>query len=414
MRHAAIIILSCLAIFSSTASRAEIDTRPLNVQVVKAFPHLKWPNWITGADDGLRRNILPVVITSNGAETGRLFIATKYGSIHWLANDAQTSQLTTFLDIRDRVNHEDNKDEEGLLGLAFHPRFANNGQLYVYYTAKRDNKKENRRSIVSRFRVAANSQRADPNSEEVLLDIPQPYSNHNGGTLVFGPDGYLYIGLGDGGRGNDPHMHGQNLMTLLGSVLRIDVDRQENDLPYAFPPDNPFVGIPMFARGELWAYGLRNVWRLSFDRQTGTCWAADVGQDLWEEINILRSGGNYGWNLREGRHSFGPGGTGPRKDFIEPIWEYGREYGKSITGGCVYRGTSTPQLNGAYLYADYVSGRLWALWYDATAGQVTANRPILEQGAPIITFGEDNAGEVYYTTYEGGIYKFAPPEKPAP
>ena len=222
----------------------------------------------------------------------------------------------------------------------------------------------------------------------------------------------LYMGLGDGGDGRDPHMHAQNLQTLLGSVLRIDVDHQDPDLNYAIPPDNPFVGQPRFARGEIWAYGLRNVWRLSYDLVTGLWWAGDVGQDTWEEINLIRRGGNYGWNLREGMHPHGPGGTGPRDDFIEPIWEYDRETGKSITGGCVYHGKSAPELEGAYLYADYVTGSIWALWYDPTTEQVIANRQLRDKGPPVIHFGEDNQGEVYFTTLEGGIFKFNSPPTP--
>lgn len=244
------------------------------------------------------------------------------------------------------------------------------------------------------------------------MTIEQPYWNHNGGTIVFGPDGYLYIGLGDGGRFNDPHMNGQNLMSLLGSILRIDVDgvtkrKKGKSLPYAIPQDNPFVGQRRHARAEIWAYGLRNVWRMSFDRETGTCWAADVGQDSWEEINIIRGGGNYGWNLREGKHSFGPAGSPARDGLVEPIWEYGRDYGKSITGGFVYRGTKVPELQGAYLYADYVSGHIWALWYDASSQQVLANRTIRESGSPVMTFGEDDQGEVYFTSPRGEISTFA-------
>jgi glucose/arabinose dehydrogenase len=413
MRYFLIRILIFATILYPKRSIAEIDTRPLDVQVVPAFPKLEWPDWLTKADQGLRRNLLPVVLTGDGSHNNRLFIATQYGSIHLLENNPETSQLSTFLDIRGRVHYDANENEEGLLGLAFHPQFSDNGQLFVYYTAKRDAQQLKRRSIVSRFRTQSGSPiRVDPDSEEVLIDLAQPYWNHNGGTLAFGPDGYLYIAVGDGGAGNDPHMNGQNLHTLLGSVLRIDVNRREKNLPYGIPPDNPFAGQSEFARGEIWAYGLRNVWRFSFDRLTGTCWGADVGQKTWEEINIIRRGGNYGWNLREGKHKFGPGGINPREDLIEPIWDYDRRYGQSITGGCVYRGASAKQLKGAYLYADYVSGRLWALWYDTLAGQVTANRPILEKGGPIITFGEDNAGEVYFTTFEGGIYKFAPSDQP--
>ncbi len=396
----------------ATPAAAEVDQRPLDVDIVPAFPRLQWPDDLTGADRGLLREVRPLVITGAGDGSNRLFVATQHGTIHVWKNDPQVEQAPLFLDIRDRVSFDESRNEEGLLGLAFHPQFEENGEFFVHYTASRENQPK-RRSIVSRFRVSSTDpQRADPDSEEVLLRISQPYENHNGGTVVFGPDGFLYIVLGDGGKADDPHMHGQNLQTLLGTILRIDVNRAEGDLPYAIPADNPFVGQGVLARGEIWAYGLRNVWRLTFDHQTGVAWGADVGQNLWEEINIIRRGGNYGWNLREGLHPFGPGGSEPSPHFIEPIWEYDREAGKSITGGHVYRGASAPQLEGAYLYADYVSGRVWALWYDHSSEQVTANRVIREIGQPVITFGEDDQGEQYYSTQAGDIFRFASPGKP--
>jgi glucose/arabinose dehydrogenase len=253
--------------------------------------------------------------------------------------------------------------------------------------------------------------RADPDSEEVLLTIPQPYWNHKGGTIVFGPDGYLYVGLGDGGYRDDPHGNAQNLKTLLGSILRIDVDHKDPGLQYAIPKDNPFVGCKD-ARGEIWAYGIRNVWRIAFDRKTGDLWAGEVGQDLWEEIDIIKRGGNYGWNRREAMHPATPRdprgakGTGPRPEFIEPIWEYHHDVGKSITGGNVYRGKLVPELEGGYLYADFITGQMWALWYDKAKGEVTANREIQPKGLPVMSFGEDDNGETYFLTQEGGIHKF--------
>ena len=390
----------------SFALGVEIDQRPLSVNIVPAFPRLLWPDWLTGEAQGQARKLLPVVVTGAGDGSNRMFVASQYGAIFHFDNSPQTKQLTTFLDFSDRVAFDANENEEGLLGLAFHPQFASNGQFFVYYTPKQ----RPRRSVISRFHVSAdNPHQADPDSEEVLLTVPQPYWNHNGGTLAFGPDGYLYIALGDGGYYKDPHGNGQNRQTLLGSILRIDINHQENDLPYAIPADNPFVEQQETARGEIWAYGLRNVWRHSFDRKTGECWAADVGQDTWEEINIIRKGGNYGWNLREGQHPFGQHASGPRDDLIEPIWEYGREFGKSITGGHVYRGKKVSELAGAYLYADYVSGHLWALWCNTDTGEVTANRTLRTHGAPVMTFGEDDQGEVYFTSPQGDILKFSSP-----
>ena len=265
-------------------------------------------------------------------------------------------------------------------------------------------------SVISSFRVSKDDpNRADPNSEVVIMRVKQPFWNHNGGTIIFGPDGYLYIALGDGGSADDPRGNGQNLKTLLGTILRIDVNRKSRRRNYAIPRDNPFVRRPRNARPEIWAYGLRNVWRMAFDRKTGKLWAGDVGQKLWEEINIITKGGNYGWNLREAKHPFGPNGSGPRKGLIDPIWEYSHTIGKSITGGHVYRGKRLPALAGKYLYADYVSGQIWALKYDAKKKRVTGNRPILGNKMPVITFGEDEEGEVYFCIVSPtgkGIYRF--------
>src|SRR4029079_11618038 len=229
---------------------------------------------------------------------------------------------------RDRVSYKDAQNEEGFLGLAFHPRFKENGEFFVYYTAKPATDYPHY-SIISRFHVSKEDpNRGDPKSEEVIMRIAQPYWNHNGGTIVFGPDGYLYIGLGDGGAANDPHGNGQKMTTLLGKILRIDVDHKDPGLKYAIPKDNPFADRGAQSRGEIWAVGMRSVWRIAFDPATGDLWGGDVGQDTWEEIDIIRRGGNYGWNLREGKHSFSPKdnpakkGSPPRPDLIEPIWDY--------------------------------------------------------------------------------------------
>jgi glucose/arabinose dehydrogenase len=324
--------------------------------------------------------------------------------------------MQTFLDIRERVQYDDRENEEGLLGLAFHPRYKENGEFFVYYSLK-PTRENPHVTAVSRFRVSPDDpNRALPDSEEEVIRIEHRYWNHKGGTIVFGPDGYLYIGLGDGGLRDDPHGNGQSLQTVLGKILRIDVDQKDEGRNYAIPKDNPFADRASEARGEIWAYGIRNVWRIAFDRKTGDLWAGDVGQDLWEEIDIIRPGGNYGWNLREGKHPSTPTlpnvpkGTGPRPDLIEPIWEYHHDVGKSITGGNVYRGKKVPELEGAYLYADFVTGQIWALWYDMAKQQVTANREILPKGLPVMSFGEDDDGEVYFVTQEGGIHTFAPPE----
>ncbi|MEX2121115.1 MAG: PQQ-dependent sugar dehydrogenase [Pirellulales bacterium] len=385
----------CAAALTTGAETAEVDESPLPLVAQRAFPRLQFQR--------------PLLLTHAGDGSNRVFVASQLGTVHVFKNDQNTARSAVFLDIRSRVVYKDAENEEGFLGMAFHPDYKDNGRFYVYYTTT----DEPHTSVISRFRVSKNNpNRADPQSEQELLRIPQPYWNHNGGTLVFGPDGYLYIGLGDGGAANDPHGNGQNLQTLLGSILRIDVDRQESGKPYAIPPDNPFAGGQRGARPEIWAYGLRNVWRMSFDRETGTCWAADVGQDLWEEINLIERGGNYGWNLREGKHAFGPMGSVPRDDLIEPIWEYHHDVGKSITGGHVYRGRRLPTLVGAYLYADYVTGKLWALWYDEGEQRVVANRPISGNIMPVMSFGEDEPGEVYFMIDKGTLHRFGPEGRP--
>jgi glucose/arabinose dehydrogenase len=385
-------ILLCIQPLVSEVAASELDQSPMPLKIERVFKDIR-----------PRR---PVVITHAEDGSNRLFIVTQQGVIHVIPNRHDVKQTQTFLDIESRVRYADQQNEEGLLGMAFHPDYSENGQFFVYYTIR----DVPRTSVISRFQVSKDDpNRADPDSEQEIMRIAQPFWNHNGGTIVFGPDGKLYVGLGDGGKFNDPQMNGQNLQTLLGSILRIDVDAKDRGRKYAIPKDNPFYGQPRFARGEIFAYGFRNVWRMSFDRETGRFWAADVGQDLWEEINIVVPGGNYGWNLREAKHKFGPGGSDPRPDLIEPIFEYHHDVGKSITGGVVYRGERLPELRGAYLYGDYVSGKIWALNYDFEKQRVVSNRPIPLEAAegdalPVITFGEDEQGEVYLSDAFGRIF----------
>jgi glucose/arabinose dehydrogenase len=304
------------------------------------------------------------------------------------------------------VVYDDKTNEEGFLGMAFHPKYKENGEIYIYYTTN----KEKHTNILSRFKVRKDDpNHADPASEEVLLRVVRPYWFHDGGSVCFGPDGMLYLPLGDGGSANDPYDNGQNLHSILGKILRLDVDHKSDGKPYAIPKDNPFVSRPD-VRPEIWAYGLRNVWRMSFDRKTGKLWAADVGQNLFEEINLIQGGGNYGWNRREGTHPFGARGTGRRDDVIDPIWEYDHDVGKCIIGGYVYRGGRVSELQGYYIYGDYVTAKIWALRYDEAQGRVTANRPIKDRGKAMFSFGEDEKGEVYLLSgsLDGrGIFGFA-------
>jgi len=369
----------------------EVDDSPLPLETAIAFPDLKWEGWEPQTPQGKPNPLRPIVLTHAGDGSNRVFVATEHGVIHVFPNDQKATKTQIFLDLQDRVVYNNNQNEEGFLGLAFHPKYKTNGEFFVFYTSK----KAKLTNIVSRFRVSKDDpNKADPDSEEVLLKIEKPFWNHDGGTLCFGPDGYLYFTHGDGGLANDPHKNGQNLKTLLGKVLRIDVDHKDEGKNYAIPKDNPFVD-KKDAAGEIWAYGLRNIWRMSFDRKTDVLWAGDVGQNLYEEIDLITKGGNYGWSVREGLHPFGDNGSGPSKDLIEPIWEYDHDVGKCIIGGHVYRGPRLPELDGHYVYADYVTNRLWALRYDEGKRRVVANRPLKASGVPVLSFGEDEKGEVY-------------------
>ncbi len=394
-----------LTVIPTGAPNHPVDETPLPLTSELAFPKLKWTDWDGGAESGKIMPIRPIVLTHAGDGSNRIFVATQRGVIHSFDDSADATETNVYLDIEDRVVYNDKQNEEGLLGFAFHPRYKENGELFIYYTTR----EKPQLSVVSRFRVKKdNPNQADPASEEELLRIPQPFWNHNGGTIAFGPDGKLYIALGDGGAANDPQGNGQNLKTWLGSILRIDVDTRDGDKAYGIPKDNPFVSNPK-AAPEIWAYGFRNIWRMSFDKKTGQCWVGDVGQNLWEEIDLVEAGGNYGWNLREALHPFAADGVGPRKDLIDPIWEYHHNTGKSITGGNVYRGKKLPELDGSYVYADYVSGKFWALTYDFKQKRVTANRPIPGPKTPVLSFGEDEQGELYWLTYSQsgqGIYRF--------
>lgn len=385
--------------------RLQSHQRTLPYQAEIAFAQLEWTGWDPVNERGQVQQFRPLVLTHANDESNRIFVATQRGVIHVFPNTPDARRTKVFLDLSHEVAFSKQRNEEGMLGLAFHPDYEATGEFFVYYTSRQTP----HLSIVSRFHVSNDDpDRADVTSEQQILRIQQPYWNHNGGSIAFGPDGYLYIGLGDGGGANDPHGNGQSLSTLLGSILRIDVDHKSPGKNYAIPPDNPFVNAAIGARGEIWARGLRNVWRLAFDRETGLLWAADVGQDRWEEVNIIRRGGNYGWNLREGAHAFGGAISSSSADLIDPIWEYDHEAGKSITGGYVYRGKRHPELFGAYLYADYVTGRLWALRFDERQGKVVSNTALGSTPLPIASFGEDAQGEVYMLvlTNDGhGIYQ---------
>jgi glucose/arabinose dehydrogenase len=325
----------------------------------------------------------PVGLANAGDDSGRLFIVERQGTILIFENG--NTKPDAFLEIRDRVGSAGG--EQGLLGLAFHPNYDTNGFFFVNYTDLEDNTK------VSRFSVSSNPNLADPNSEVVILSINQPARNHNGGHLAFGPEGYLYIGTGDGGGAGDPFGNGQNGLTLLGAMLRLDVNR---GLPYSIPPDNPYRGDPTVL-DEIWALGLRNPWRYSFDRQTGDLYIADVGQSDYEEVNLQLASStgkeNYGWNIMEGSHCYPPGSTCDPSGLTLPIYEYTHGEGCSVTGGYVYRGEAFPAMAGVYVFGDYCSGRMWGLF--STSGGSRRSVELGQFNVRITSFGEDEDGELY-------------------
>ena len=329
----------------------------------------------------------------------RIFVLEQRGTIYVFQNDPSVTEKTMFLDIRDKVIHE---GERGLLGLAFHPEYENNGYFFVNYTAP-----DPLRTVVSRFQVTPeNPNISDESSEHIIIQIDQPFSNHNGGQIVFGPERYLYIGMGDGGWFGDPLNNGQDLTSLLGAILRIDVDTVSANLNYGIPIDNPFVGDSLGIRDEIYAYGLRNPWRFSFDGYNNMCWIADVGQDLYEEIDILESGGNYGWKIMEGDHCYSPATGCDTSGLIFPIYTYDHSIGESITGGFVYRGTLVPDIYGKYIFADFEYGDVWSLAYN---GENSLELNTLGDLGPysVTSFGIDQHDELYICSFDGKIYKFS-------
>ena len=355
----------------------------------------------------------PVAIVNAGDGSSRLFIVEKTGKIKIIKNGVVLSQ--PFLDLTGQVS---TGGEQGLLGLAFHPQFQSNGLFFVYYT----DKVAVGNTVVARYTVSsANPDVANPNSKKQILYVVQPYTNHNGGTLAFGPDGYLYIGLGDGGSGGDPQNNGQSLNTLLGKILRIDIN---TTAAYVIPPDNPFVGING-VRGEIWAYGLRNPWKFSFDRATGDLYIGDVGQNQYEEVDFFAAGSpagvNYGWRCLEGTHTYSSVSPCNSPSYLAgltpPVAEYPHSEGVSVTGGVVYRGSLFPDLLGRYYYADFGTGRLWSLFRDP-AQSPAFSPPVLElanTGMNISAFGEDEDGEVYLADYfSGAIHRLESVNGPTP
>jgi glucose/arabinose dehydrogenase len=361
------------------ASSALAQPDPRSVDAFEVFPHLRFKS--------------PLFLTAVPG-TGSLLAVVEQAGVIKVFDGQEGADAVTLLDISEKV---ESGGEEGLLGLAFDPDFSDNGYFYVNYTVS-----EPDLTVVSRFTAVneAGKLEADQDSEAIILEQSQPLSNHNGGMLAFGPDGYLYVALGDGGGQGDPDERAQDLTTILGKILRIDV---ASDAVYDIPGDNPFINQPG-ARGEIWAYGFRNPYRFSFDRETGALWAGDVGQGNREEIDLVVRGGNYGWNLYEGSETYRNPEGRAATEFVMPVIDYGRTEGISVIGGYVYRGSLAPSLRGAYIFGDYGSGKVWALVYDEASGVVASNVEIAEVST-VSSLGEDADGELYIISLEGGIYR---------
>lgn len=404
IRSAARALVALAACSAPLAARAELPALKTEV----AFQNLQFDR--------------PVALAYPNDGSNLLFVVEQHAPrIQSFPNDPATEDKQVFLELPDPINRG---NEEGLLGLAFHPNYKDNGQFFVYYSATNP-----RRSVVSRFLVSKDDPRkADPSSEQVIWQsADDPFENHNGGCIEFGPDGFLYISLGDGGAADDPLTTGQNPSDWFGSILRIDVDHPSGGKAYGIPADNPARRDPKFAKWapEVYAIGLRNVWKFTFDRQTGDLWAGDVGQNKWEEVVKVTNAGNYGWNVHESFHPFRVRNNRVERSSppVPPVVEYphpevpaserkGREdVGKSITGGYVYRGKKLPKLAGAYVYGDYDSGRIWGLRLD-DQGKLAESGEIVDLGKNakinIAAFGEDAAGEMYLLGFDGRIHTFVP------
>lgn len=376
-----VFFLSCLLLLScnnSDNSDSPNPPLPVNIKIVNAFPNLGFSK--------------PLDLQSPQDGTNRIFVAEQGGLIKVFPNQSDVSESTTFLSLGSKILSS--QGELGLLGLTFHPDYASNGFFYVCYTASPT------LSVISRFSVSSgNANVADANSELVLIEISQPRTNHNGGQLTFGSDGYLYIASGDGGDGG---ASAQNLADLLGTILRIDVNIAENGLNYGIPADNPYVNIPN-SRAEIFAHGLRNPWRMSFDTQTSVLWAGDVGEGAIEEINRIEKGKNYGWNIYEGTECR-QNNSCNIPNLTAPYFEYTHANGdRSITGGSVYRGTRIPELIGRYIYGDFISGRVWGL--NTNLNNAPSNELLLSTGLNISSFGTDTQGELFLCAFDGVIYR---------
>ncbi len=367
--------------------RHKLGPTALSLSLVDAFPALEFS--------------APIDIQSPTDNSARLFIVEQGGTIRVLSNTTAGAQNKLFLDLGNKTNAS---GEQGLLSMAFHPKFANNRRFFVHYSRQSDGA-----TIIAEYKASAQDpNQADLSSERIILTQSQPFSNHNGGQITFGPDGFLYIALGDGGSGGDPQGNGQNRKTLLGKILRINVDSSSDSREYAIPASNPYANNSSGFREEIYAYGLRNPWKISFDSFLGVLYAADVGQGRIEEVDIIESGKNYGWNTMEGDQCYDPPDACDQAGLTLPIASYTHAVGNSITGGYVYRGSAIPSLVGNYVYGDFGSGKIFALEKIGATYQVSN---LLSSGLAISTFGVDASGELYVADYSGGkVYRFSTAE----
>jgi len=357
---------------------AGTSTGAADLPVIHLEPYIK-------RSENLQR---PVYLTNDG--TDRNFVVEQPGRVRLIVDGKL--QDAAYLNLTDRVFDQ---GECGLLSIAFHPDFATNGYLYANYTARRPKLQ----TVIAEYKADPTAHTVGASTERVVMTIDQPYANHNGGHILFGPDGMLYIGMGDGGSAGDPQNRAQNPRELLGKMLRIDVNHRD---PYAIPKDNPYTKDAR-VHPEIWAIGLRNPWRFSFDARTGICFAGDVGQNAFEEVDVIEKGGNYGWRIFEASHTFKMVDDPPKT--IAPIAEYPRSEGVSITGGLVYRGKKSPSLDGWYFYADYGSGRIWALKYEKR--KKTAQGEVLRMRGQPSSFGVDASGEMYICDHSGAVLRIA-------
>lgn len=363
----------------STSSQKAIET--MKLAVVEAYPNLVFEK--------------PLDYTTLNSQGNIAFVVEQTGFIYYFEDQAEVKEKTLFIDLSSKISAEGN--EMGLLGLAFHPEFEQNGYFFVNYTSEDG-------TVIARFEADPETLEVKMETESIVLTFPQPYANHNGGQLVFGPDGYLYIGVGDGGGSGDPDFNAQDLTELYGKLLRIDVDQASNGKAYGIPADNPFADNKEGNREEIYAYGLRNPWRFSFDPKNERLWLADVGQNKIEEINWIESGQNYGWNIKEGTSEFNSDSSVDSTELINPIFEYLHSEGESITGGFVYYGNENPDLTGSYIYGDFISGKIWALTKpDATTA--AENVELVDTDLMISSFGVTQDGELVIIDYSGKLYR---------